>query len=236
MAAVLAGGEGAALSHRSAAENRGLLTPVGGAPHVTVPGRSGRRRPRIELHASRDLRAKDVERVDGIPTTSLARTLLDLAAATDRRTLERAIDQAETLRTFDRRPLDDLLLHANGHRGTAALRALLAIHDPARPTATRSELEERFLAIIDASHLPRPLVNVTLRIHDRNLEVDFLWSAARLVVETDGHRYHRTPKALQRDAERRRLLTLAGYTVLVFTWRDLGNPAEVVREIHSLLA
>jgi predicted transcriptional regulator of viral defense system len=146
MAAVLTCGGDAVLSHRSAASLWGLRTNARGAIDVTVPTRAGRAREGIDVHRGSTLKADDTGVVDGIPCTSVARTLLDLAEVVGARGLERAVEQAEILRLLDMRPIDDVLARANGRRGAGALRAVLS-DIRLGTTLTRSELEERFLAI-----------------------------------------------------------------------------------------
>ena len=126
MDAVLACGPGAVLSHRSAADLLGLRPCARAVVELTVPGQRGRRLTGIDAHCSRTLVAADVVTVRGIPCTSVARTLLDLADVVDRRALERAIEQAERLGVFDGRLLRDAPGRANGRRGAPVLRAILA--------------------------------------------------------------------------------------------------------------
>lgn len=153
MAAVLACGDGAVLSHRSAAALWGLRPDNRARSDVTSRGRAGRQRSGVVAHLGRGLMPADVTVVDGIPCTSLARTLLDLAEVVDRRGLERAIDRAEVLRLLDMLAVNDVLVRANGRRGVALLRTVLGEHDPGS-TITDSELEELLLAICRTAGLP----------------------------------------------------------------------------------
>ena len=143
MAAVLACGPGAVLSHRSAACLWELRPTSRSRVEVTTPGQSGRSRPPIQIHRSRRLAADDVTATQGIPITTVARTLLDLAEVADRRALERAVERAESLRVFDPRALHDVLARADGRRGAPALQEVLVDYDNASGL-TRSELELRF--------------------------------------------------------------------------------------------
>jgi very-short-patch-repair endonuclease len=226
-AAVLALGADAVLSHRSAAEHWGMLEPsLSRVVHVTVPGR-GARKPRagIAVH-----RASAVERTvhDGIPITTWPTTLLDLAASTDQRLLDRAVEGAERARLIDTADIERLL--DDSRRGVRALRASLARYDDA---PTRSELEQRFLALCADYSVPRPLINQWLE----GYEVDFLWPAERLIVETDGLATHATRAALARDHARDAALALAGYRTQRFTWRQVvDTPADVARLVLRLLA
>ncbi|MCI0637042.1 MAG: endonuclease domain-containing protein, partial [Actinobacteria bacterium] len=183
------------------------------------------------------LESQDVTKVDGIPCTSVARTLLDLASVVDRRTVERAYEQAEVLRVLDVASLDSLLQRSLGRPGSAVLRGIVSESRGAE-ALTRSELEERFFAICDAAALPRPRVNAWVQLGDGNgVEVDFMWPAQRLIVETDGHRVHGTRLAFERDRDRDRRLLLAGWMVVRFTWRQLvHDKEEVVATVRALLA
>jgi hypothetical protein len=135
--------------------------------------------------------------------------LLDLASVIDRRALERAYEQAEVLGVLDVAAVQDLLVRSFGHRGSAVLRGIVAEVRQVE-TLTRSKLEERFLTICDAAALPRPRVNAWVHLVGGGVEVDFLWPAHRLIVETDGHRVHGTRQAFERDRARDRRLLLAG--------------------------
>ena len=154
MAAVLAAGDDAALSHRSAASLWGLPVPASSLIDVTAP--KDRRRPGIAIHEAVLLPDEHTSR-DGIPVTTVARTILDLAA-TEPRHVERALREAERRRLADTTPLAALLTRYPGRRGTARIREILdAGH--AHLGITRSELEEAFLAFLDAHHFIRPLLN-----------------------------------------------------------------------------
>ena len=155
---------------------------------------------------------------DGIRTTSVSRTLLDLATVLTPTKLARAIDRAERLDLFDLVAIEELLLRANGHRGVGALRKAIAAW---KPRHTRLELEDRFQDLLEAANLPLPRQNVLLQ-GERNLhEVDNLWPAHKLVVELDGYTYHRTRRDLARDAETNADLDLAGFRVVRLFWDDV---------------
>jgi hypothetical protein len=201
MAAVLACGDTAALSHFSAAVLWGVLNDEGKI-HVTAP--SDRRRPGLVVHRA-PLRTEEVARRAGIAVTNPARTLIDLADVATRRTLERAMDEAEYLR------LDCTgLAPRYGRRGSGRLTSVLPIHRPGS-TRTRSHLEEIFLALCDKHGLPRPEVNVYVE----GYECDFVWREQRLIVETDGGVAHGTRRAKRRDPVRDAELMIAGWRV----WR-----------------
>ena len=232
MAAALACGSGAALSHRSAGQLWRLLQRSASMPEVTRPtffrARSG-----ILAHRS-PLPPDETARVREIPVTSVSRTLLDLASVLSKRQLERALNEAEVLGLTDSVSLPDLLARYSRRRGAANLRVLLASDDPAG--ITRSELEERFVALIDAHGLPRPRLNAQLSIRGRFFEVDCLWREQRLVAELDGRASHGTARAFERDRERDRLLLANGWRVLRLTWRQLGDDAATIAaDLRKLL-
>ncbi len=182
MAATLACGESAVLSHRSAAELHGLLKSA--AERIAVSGpRRCRPSASIESHRTRTLEPHDVTEVERIPVTSVARTLLDLADVGPQRQVERALQQADVLRVFDLAALDDVLSRGTGRR-TTVLRAALA-QQRRRPAVTRSELEEAFLALVDQAGLERPRMNT----HVCGYEVDAHWPGHALAVEIDSFKY-----------------------------------------------
>ncbi len=193
MAAVLACGEGAVLSHRSRPE----LWRVGprAAFEVIVPSARRPRRPGIKVHR-RDLDAKHITRVQNIPVTSIACTLVDVSPSLPRDHLERAVNEADRLDLIDPERLREALEDFAGHTGVTKLRTLLDRHTF---TLTDSELERRFKQIVRAAGLSEPLTQQYLN----GYRVDFYWPDLGLVVETDGLRYHRTPSqqtaALRRD-------------------------------------
>ena len=226
MAATLAYGRAAALSHRSAAAHIGLRANHSGPIDISLPSAVGRSRPGIAVHRSTTLRAEDIATVDGIRCTTVARTLLDLADVLNRRGLERAIEQAEVLRIFNRRQVDLHLTRAAGRHGAPTLRAVLDAN--AEPAFTESELEEAFLDLCEGQGLPRPEVAVWVTTGDGPLKVDFLYRAQRVVVETDGYTFHGHRQAFERDHRRDALLDLAGWKVRRFTWRQIAMDADLV--------
>jgi very-short-patch-repair endonuclease len=226
LAAVLACGPGAALSHRSAADHWGLLRTERTRVDVTT-ARTRRAIPGIDLHRSRSLDARDTTSHEAIPITTVARTLLDLAATVRHHRLERALAQAERLQLYDHGAITDVIARANGHRGKTPLARATA----GEPRLTRSELEARFLALVRTAGLPEPLSNFTLDALDHGpCEVDYYWPSHRLIVETDGWEAHGTKAAFKSDRRRDAALTSLGHRVMRFTYDDVAYDAATVVE------
>jgi very-short-patch-repair endonuclease len=214
MAAVLACGPGAVLSHTSAGELWGMLrarrppspAAVEVHPHVTVSSEAGRRRPGIVIHRSRTLKPEDILVRHSIPVTTPSRTLIDLRRLLPQPQFAAALRQAEFLR--------------------------LPIAAALEPDHTRSELESRFLALCRRHRIPGPEVNVRAG----PFIVDFLWPEHALVVELDGYEAHGTRSAFEGDRARDAQLTALGFRVVRLTWRQLKNePAEVAGALRELL-
>jgi very-short-patch-repair endonuclease len=173
--------------------------------------------------------------VEGIPATSVPRTLLDLAAISPGRQLEKAFNEVEVRGLTDKLSIPDLLRRYPRRQGTAALRALL--RDDERPRGrTRGRLEDRFLALLAQTDLPRPRLNAHLFVRGRFFEVDCLWTEQRVIAELDGGAAHRTRRAFEEDRERDRLLLTDGWRVIRITWRQLDDrgPA-VVADLRKVL-
>jgi very-short-patch-repair endonuclease len=235
MAAVLACGGAAVLSHQAAGELWNIRRRRDGAPkiEVTIPKRrGGRPRQGLVIHRIPTLRTCETTTRDGIPVTSPVRTILDLACRLPRRQLERALDQAERLNLCTEEGLDEIVRAHAGRPGTGALSILLREHRVGS-TATRNDFEERFLSLCRTHHLPQPEVSVPLL----DYVVDFLWPGASLVVEVDGRGTHGTRLAFQADRDRDGRLAVAGYRVVRFTWFDgTRRPAVVANRLRRLLA
>lgn len=221
MAAVLAGGEGAALNHRSAATLWEIGSEEDGRIDVSVRRRCELRRPGIQFHGP-SLRAEDILRRDDIPLTSPSQTLLDLATELDPVPLERAVNDADKRDLIDPEALRDELVRLQGEPGVRPLRHLL---DKLFFRLSDSDLEIYFRRIVRSAQLPIPLSKQ--RVND--FEVDFFWPDLGLVVETDGLRYHRTPSAQMRDARRDRAHVMAGMTPLRFTHYEIRYEPSRVR-------
>jgi very-short-patch-repair endonuclease/predicted transcriptional regulator of viral defense system len=225
MAAVLACGDGAVLSHRSAAALWGFVSSWRVPTDVTV--RTDRRHPGVRVHRSRTLGREETTMHFGIPVTTPARTILDLADVFDDAALARAVNEARLLRRLDLEDLARLLERSSG-RATTRLRPF--VERVGAPT--RSVFEDAFLHFVERHALPRPEVNQTAAGH----EVDMLWREQRLIVELDGLAYHAGDEAFEVDRERDATLVAAGYSVLRLTWRRLTHhPAREAARLRSLL-
>jgi hypothetical protein len=240
LAAALAAGSEAVVSHRAAAQLWRLLAGPATATadaspvvDVTVPT-SRRGSARVRIHRSR-LRSDERGRIARIPVTSLSRTLLDLAAVIEREPLEEAINQARVSRLTDRLSLHELIERHPGRRGVAALRAILG-GEAMAVGITKSALEQRFAALIRRAGIPAPRRNEPIEAGGRFFEVDCAWPSGRLLVELDGQAVHGTKRAFESDRERDRLLVAAGWRVVRVTWRQLrGEPERIVADLRALL-
>lgn len=233
MAAVLACGTGAVVSHESAARLWDLLRPGRARTpiHVTVPGADRGRRPGIRPHRVAALPDIDLTVVEGIPVTAPARTLVDLAASVRPRTLEQVMARAERKQLVRVQDLEAVLARRRGRRGTRLLLELLESRDS--PALTRSAAEERFLALVRKGALPEPETNLTL---DR-FEIDFLWRSERVVVEVDGFAHHGSRRMFENDRRRDARLASLGFRVVRVTWRQLaGESHAVLVRLARLLA
>jgi len=214
MAAVLAAGPKAVLSHRSAAALWGIRPCRGGNVDVTTSS-SRRQRPGITWHVA-NLPADEITSLAAIPVTTVPRTLLDLAAVLDQRGIERALNQAEVRRYVDHLSLPALLERYPRRRGAGTIRVILAAGGVGT-TLTRSELEERFLRLVVNRGLPQPELNVPIAVRGRFVEVDCLWHRSRVIAELDGRAVHGTAAAFERDRgpgprpERGRMARRPGY-------------------------
>lgn len=229
MAAVLALGRRTVLSHRPAGAHW-EIAPFSGECEVTTPRKASSRRG-IRVHHAH-LPPDEITTHNGIPITTVPRTLFDLAAVLPERQLERALNEAEVLRRWDELSLDRLLHRYPGRSGSRAIRAVLHKRR-AGATVTRSELEERFLTLIDRGGLPRPEINVLIE----GFEVDAVWRDARVVVELDGRATHGTAEAFERDRERDRALQVAGWRPIRVTARQMATARHaLVADVRQLLA
>ncbi len=208
----------------------GLLGTDQTSIDVTAPrGRHGATG--IRLHRSRSLDARDTTRHQGIPVTTVHRTLLDLAATARPSELERALAQSERLQIYDHAARTDVIARNNGHRGTH----VLAQATMRKPRWTKNEWEAEFLDLIRKAGLPEPDTNDTFHVPDYGrCEPDYHWPQHRVIVETDGFETHGTRRAFRNDRAKDAALAAAGYHVLRFTRDD--HPALAAKRLRAVLA
>jgi len=230
LAAVLACGDGAALSHRSAAALWGLR-PWSGRLDVSIPSQAGRAVEGIRIRRCRSLIPGDVTEVDEIPCTTVARTLLDLAASGDRPGLIASITRAEELKVYDGTEVQEVLARARGKRGARLLRTVLAGWSDDR---TRSHFERELLTFLRRHALPEPEVNAWITVESRTIQPDFMWPKQRVILETDGYATHGTRKAFSDDRRRDQLLTRNGWTPLRAAYRQMDR--DLAQTLRLLLA
>src|SRR3954451_2000498 len=222
LAATLAAGPGAALSYRSAAELWGVRNGSRARIDVSVP-RHRRSTARLEVHVV-EMHRDEVTVDDGIPVTTPARTLFDLAAVVSPQHLKAAFDEAEVRRLTSPTSLDALVARYPGRRGTQAVRRILDNHRRNGAAIPTSILERRLLTLVDANGLPKPHVN---RRSDDG-ELDAIWHEQRLIVECDGFATHGTREAFERDRAKDRALQVAGWQVVRVTWRQLRDDGDFI--------
>jgi very-short-patch-repair endonuclease len=234
MAAALSSGSGALLSHHTAAALWGIRSYSGGAIHVTVRRKStSTKRIRRHLsHVPKDERTRE----EGIPTTSVHRTIFDLAAAVSTDEVIAMIKEAEYRNLWDRLSLPDLLERYPGKRGSRNLRSALKRITEEPPGRKRSKLEERFAPFLRRHHLSLPRFNDLIALSGKNYEVDCHWPGTGQIVELDGWEGHSTRSAFQDDRARDRALKVAGYSVIHLTWAQLDSePEAIASDLRSLL-
>lgn len=234
LAAVLACGEGAVLSHESAAQLLGFWPLRGEHIHLSLMSGGDRRHPGITVHRRSALRSADKTEHDRIPVTSAACTLVDLAARYGRTTTERAVNEADQAGVISAEKLyEEVAAVPAGRRGT---RALLEILEPGAFVLTASELEQLFVPIALRAGLPLPLTGQWVN----GFEVDFYWPDLGLVVEADSGRFHRTPTQQRNDRRRDHAHAKAGMTPLRFTHhqiaREPGYVEATLRDVARRLA
>ncbi len=234
LAAVLSAGPGAVASHSAAGAGWDVRADAGRVVHVTVQASTSGARSTagVRVHRPRVLDAADVTCRDGIPLTSLARTLIDLGDILSAEQVRRAFVRAEQLQLIDMDEINGALERAGRRRGPSILRGLLRAYDP-RWQETRSGLELRMLDIVRDHGLPQPAVNAWVA---GRWEADLLWSDQRLIVEVDGGVVHGTASARSHDAVRDRALRRLGYRVLHVNEAELDGAAIVGRRVRRALA
>lgn len=231
-AALLVCGEGAVLSHQSAALAWSLLEEsTADEVDVTVMGRHVRSKPGLRVHRVDHLADEDLSEVHGLPVTAPARTIIDVAVRASGSVLERAVSEARIRRLVAPGDLEGALQRSRNRAGSRRVRNLLARESV--PTVTRSEAERRLRALLRHARLPQPHTNMLFD----GYELDFCWPKHRLVVEVDGYPVHGQRTAFERDRARDAALVAAGYRVIRVTWRQLTEqPLLVVANLARALA
>jgi len=240
-AAVLAGGPCAALSHRSAAAHWGIAAPPRrieilrtsspDRPNSKLENGPNRYSDRLTIHRSRVFNEAEYEIHNGIRTTTVARTLLDLASVLSLRQLESALTQAEQLGLVKMKELRRVLERGRGWKGIGKLRHLVDTWNP-NVLTTKSDMEIAFVRLCQDHKIEMPDLNVRIG----NMEVDCLWRSQGLAVELDTPRFHSSPAAFYRDRRKDRKLERLGFRVLRIDDRMLSEePDETVRAVRSRL-
>lgn len=232
LAAMLAVGPGSLLSYWSAAWVWGLVRTPPRTFHVTAPGpRRLRARPPVRVHRARNLVDDDRRVEEAIPVTSVARTYLDVAEASNPRRLPGLLKRGEELGLLDYYEVLACCERSRGHRGARPLARVLAIYRPS-PRLTRSGVERRFLGLVAAAGLPLPATNYVVGAH----ELDAYWAAAGLAVELDSFATHGSRASFESDRERDAGLAAIGITVVRVTeHRLVTEPEAIARQLAGLL-
>ena len=232
MAAVLACGPGAVLSHRSAAALLELRDWGHTKIEVTVPRRSARRHDGIKVHRSTTLTEEDVTEVNNIPCTTVARTLFDLGDVVTQRQLERSFDQAEISERLDLTAIDDQLARNPTRPAAKAVRHVLETHYIGR-TPTWCENEEALLAITRELGIPDPDTNAFVVLDDGGppIRADFVWREQRVIVESDSKKWHTSRQRLEQDRVRDQRLTAAGWRIIRTTWNQMTQRPHELRPL-----
>jgi len=237
LAATLACGEGSVVSHGTAAWLYGLSSWEPEEVDVIAPVEVGRKIAGVRRRFVPLPEGSEVWRRSGVPVTSPARTIVDCAGS-DPKGIAAMVEQAAVLSLLDILAIDRVL-EGPRRRGTKQLRRVL---EPWRRYRSgikiRSRMEAKLLPLLSEAALPIPQTNVRVRAGRKTYEVDFLWRDEKLVVETDGGRFHDNPAAGSRDSDRNRALTAAGYLIPRLGWEDLRDRpdptmAEIARHLRD---
>ncbi|HEX8053874.1 MAG TPA: hypothetical protein VF517_12845 [Thermoleophilaceae bacterium] len=231
LAAVYAYGPDAVASHLAAAWVHDLRRSRGSVVHVTVVGKERRARAGTRLHAVRTLHTEDVTVVEGIPVTSVARTLTDLGASLSEKQLRRTFEEADRRGLLDASAVRKACERGRGRRGIGNARVALAEYRPDSPK-TRSDLEIEFLEFCRANGIPEPSVNVWVE----GQEVDMAWLDRGVVVELDSYEYHGTRAAFERDRVRSAELEVARWRPIRVTSQRMQQATALRSHLLSLLA
>jgi very-short-patch-repair endonuclease len=222
VAALLACGDGALISHRSAAYLWGLVDSAPREVDVTLVGRQRRPKRGIRIYRVSGIDDRDVRRKGGLWLASPARTLIDLAAEAGDSELDRLVAEARVQGLLSKGALEAALERAGRRPGTARMRAFL--RSEGGPALTRSEAERRMRRLLREARLAQPKAN----IRAAGYSVDFLWAEQRVIVEVDGYKYHGHRRAFERDRRKDMALRDGGYEVIRITWRQLTEQALMV--------
>ena len=230
LGAVLSSGDESALSHRDAGAHWNMPSGYGGVVHVTTP-RSRHSQPGIHVHRVRSLHPDDVTEHEGIPVTTVARTLLDIAETETYHRFERCFEQAERLNLLDFAQLDATVRRNPGRRGLRPLLSLIAQYRGAPDS--RTTLERSLIDFCRAHDIPEPQMNTVVC----GYEVDALWPGAKLIAELDSWSFHRGRRAFEEDRERDIVLQLGDYRPIRITDRRMRHDGpRLARELLGLLA
>jgi very-short-patch-repair endonuclease len=235
MAAVMACGSQAVLSHLDAAALWKIYDGEGALVHVTRTTTAGQRLTGVRVHRARSLQAGDVTVKDGIPVTSMARTLVDLTDVLGPDRILRAMREADFLRILDLDALNAAVERAHGRRRISALKQALAHHRPGQ--IVRGELEHRFLELVREAGLPAPETNIKVQTRRLRYQIDCLWPEQGVAVELDGRDAHARTLAFESDRRKDNALNAIGLRPLRFTWHRVKDEApDVIAELEATMA
>jgi very-short-patch-repair endonuclease len=236
LAATLACGAGSVVSHGSAAWLLGLRSWRPEEVDVIAPVEAGRKIAGVRRRFVPTPVGREVWRRQGVPLTSPARTIVDCAGGLDAPDVAGLIEQAAVEGLLDVAAIDRVLDGPRRRGSKQLLRAVAPWRRYKRGIKLRSRMEAKLLPLLSEAALPVPETNVRLRVAGKSYEVDFLWRRQKLIVETDGGRFHDNPAAGARDSARNRALAGAGYRLPRLGWEDLRDrPEETMRQIARLL-
>lgn len=237
-AAVLACGEGAVISHGTAAALHGLWDKWPALIDVTVPVEAGRKIDGVRCRRCRYPEPEEVEVQHAVVVTTVARTLVDLAGMVGMKTLRKTVGRAAIRRRLDLQAVDIAIYNAKRRRGLKALELALVPYrtKDGKPPDVRSDFETLVLPDLLDMGVTRPQCNAPLHVDGERFLIDFLWEEARVIVETDGRETHETPTAFQSDRRRDQFLAAAGYRILRVTWNQIhGEREAVLRRVSQAL-
>ncbi|MFN8218350.1 MAG: DUF559 domain-containing protein [Solirubrobacterales bacterium] len=237
-AALLACGEGAVVSHGTAAAFWGLWDEWPALIDITVPEQAGRKVDAVRARRCRYPQVEEITAQQGVACTTPARVLVDLAGIVDLPRLRRTVERAAVLKLLDLEAAYRAVHFARGRRGLRDLTAVLDAWNTPSGAAPdlRSDFEALVLPRLASMGLPRPRCNETLHLEGERLTVDFLWPREKVVVEADGAAAHQTPVAFQRDRHRDQLLIASGFRVARVTWDQMkGEPEQIVARVAQTL-